>query len=287
MRKKFMFIALGMGGLLCALLLGVGLKLSADVKHKLEQSLNRLATNIHAKPFKCYGFKNIICQSAGIAKQTGDIKVALEEVKTNALRFKLDVPTIYAKEAWQPTSAHCLLDLSLKDTLIGQNACALKNSKAAYEFSLNARFKEGDKPVSLKNLLGKDSPTKDLEVLVERLGFKVSSKDMRSLLYPLLQKSGDIKNPHFDPQAYDKALKEIARSFKGTILVGLLVAGLQDEVVKAQDLSQKFLDFANNKSDHVSFELVNKNAPFKRWTDLKNFKEIWAYLPHFSLKVLP
>ncbi|BCZ19863.1 hypothetical protein NHP190012_15050 [Helicobacter sp. NHP19-012] len=287
MRKKFMFILLGMGGLLCVLLLGVGLKLSGDVKRKLEQSLNRLATNIHAKPFKCSGFKNIVCQSTGVLGQTGTIKVALEEVKTNALRFKLDVPTIHTKEAWQPTNAHCLLDLSLKDTLIGQNACHLKNAKATYEFFLNARFKEGNKPVSLKNLLGKDSPTKDLEVLVERLGFRASSKDMRSLLYPVLQKSGDIKDPHFDAHAYDKALKEIARSFKGTILVGLLVAGLQDEVAKANDLSQKFLDFANNKRDSVGFELVSKNAPFKRWQDLRNFKEIWAYLPHFSLKVLP
>ncbi|CRF45686.1 hypothetical protein [Helicobacter heilmannii] len=287
MRKKFIFILLGMGGLLCVVLLGVGLKLSGDVKRKLEQSLNRLAVNIHAKPFKCHGFKNIVCQSVGVAGHTGAIQVALEEVKANALRFKLDIPTIHAKQAWQPTSAHCLLDLSLKDTLIGQNACELKNLKATYEFSLSARFKEGNKPVSLKNLLGKDAPTKDLEVLVERLGFKVSSKDMRSLLYPLLQKSGDINNPHFDTHAYDKALKEIARSFKGTILVGLLVAGLQDEVAKANDLSQKFLDFANNKRDSVGFELLNKNAPFMRWTDLRNFKEIWAYLPHFSLKVLP
>ncbi|BEG56692.1 hypothetical protein NHP21005_03800 [Helicobacter sp. NHP21005] len=287
MRKKLVFIALGMGGLLCAVLLGVGLKLSADVKHKLEQSLDRLAKNIHAKPFKCHGFKNIECQSAGIPNQTGLIRVALEEVKANALRFKLDVPNIHTKEAWQPTQAHCLLDLSLKDTLIGQNSCQLLNSKAAYQLSLNARFKEGNKPVSLKNLLGKESPTKDLEVLVDQVGVKVSSKDMRSLLYPILQKSGDIKNPRFDAQAYNKALKEIARSFKGTILVGLLVAGLQDEVAKAQDLSQKFLDFANNKRESVGFELVNKNAPFKRWQDLRQPKELWALLPHFSLKVLP
>ncbi|WP_281747449.1 hypothetical protein [Helicobacter suis] len=287
MSKKIVVILLGVGGLLAVLLFGVGLKLSIVFKHILEESLNNLAKHIHAMPFTCKGFKNIVCESAGIHGQTGAISLTLAEVKTNALQFKLDIPKLYATKTWMPTSAGCLLDLSLQDTLVEHNTCHLKGQQISYHLLLDARLKDGDKPLNLKNLLGSQAQTQNVKILVEKLGVKTYSKDFRSVLYPLLQKTGDIHTSHFDAQAYNKALEEVVRSFKGTVLVGLLVAGLQGEAQAAQELSNQLLAFAQNKRDHVSFELVNKNAPFIPLLDFIHGKNLLNYLPHFSIKVLP
>lgn len=282
-----MAIFLGIGAVLVVLLLGVGLKLSSDIKAKLEESLNIIAQRIHAQPFVCKGFRKIVCTSPGISKQIETIKVELAQIKSNALEFHVDLPKIHALKPWVPQNAACVVDLSLKGVLLGHSTCHLNAHKLVYQVSLNARLKDAHQPLHLKNLLGTQAQTKDLEVLVEELGIKLSSGDFRSILYPLLQQSGDIQTKNFDAQAYNKALDQINKSFQGTIIVMLLVAGLQDEVGKAQELSKKFLAFAKNQSNHVGFSLMSRDQKFRRLEDLIHSKDFWEYLPHFSLKVLP
>ncbi len=287
MSRKIMAIFLGIGAFLVVVLLGVGLKLSSDIKDKLEESLNIIAKRIHATPFTCTGFKNITCTSAGISDKIEGIHVRLAPVKSNALQFHIDLPKIHASKPWMPQSANCVVDLSLKEVLLGQNMCHFKSPNLTYQVSLNARLKDSHQPINLSNLLGSQVQTKDLEVLVEKLGVKLQSKDFRTILYPILQQSGDIQNKEFDAQAYDKALNQINTSFQGTTMVMLLMAGLQDEVSKVQELSKNFLAFAKNERDHVGVELISKDQTYKRLEDLINSKDYWEYLPHFTLKVLP
>ncbi|CAM2814037.1 hypothetical protein [Helicobacter felis] len=268
------------GALLVVGLLGVGLKLSHDIKKTLQDSLNHLGAHIHAAPFECSGFKHIECVSAGVKNpDLGPIVVQLAQVKNDGLEFELDIKQIQSAKKWTPKSAHCTLTLQLKDqTLHTQSQCQAPG-ELGYALGLKARLKDPQKPLNLKSLL-QTNDLKALQAHVETLDVDLKSKDFKAILLPLLQESGDLK----DPKDYQKALADIQKSFQGIVIVGLMVAGLQEEVTHAQDLIKAFNAFAKNEKDHFGFTLHNKDPHFKSLDSLDN---PWEFLPHLSLKVHP
>ncbi len=268
------------GALLVAGLLGVGLKLSHDIKKTLQESLNHLAPHIHAAPFECSGFKHIKCVSAGVKEPNlGPIMVRLSEVKSHGLEFQLDLAHIKMSKAWIPQSVHCTINLQLvKEELSTQSHCKAPG-ELEYALSLDARLKDPKRPLNLKTLL-QTNDLKALQAHIETLDVDLTSQNFKAVLLPLLQESGDLK----DPKDYNKALAEIQKSFQGVVIVGLMVAGLQEEVTHAQELFKAFNTFATNKSDHFGFTVRNKDSAFK---PLEAFNSPWEFLPHLSLKVHP
>ncbi len=275
-----MRVFLIVGALLAVALLGVGLKLSHDIKKTLQESLNHLAPHIHTAPFTCTGFKRIKCVSAGVQKPSlGPIVVRLIEVKSHGLQFQLDIEHIHSARTYAPTSARCKIYLQLQDQVLNTQSQCQAPGNIHYTLGAKARLKDPKKPLNLKALL-QTNDLKSLQAHVETLDVDLKSKDFKAILLPLLQESGDLK----DPKDYDKALAQIQKSFQGVVVVGLMVAGLQEEVMHAQELIKAFNAFATNKSDHFGFTLHNKDSAFK---PLEAFNSPWEFLPHLSLKVHP
>ncbi|WP_235852468.1 hypothetical protein [Helicobacter vulpis] len=275
-----MRVFLIVGALLAMALLGVGLKLSHDIKKILQESLNHLAPHIHAAPFECSGFKHIKCVSAGVKEPNlGPIVVRLSEVKSHGLEFQLDLAHIKIPKRWAPKSAHCTITLQLENaTLLTQSHCKAPG-ELEYALGLDARLKDPKRPLNLKALL-QTNDLKSLQAHVETLDIDLKSQNFKAVLLPFLQESGDLK----DPKDYDKALAQLQKSFQGVVIVGLMIAGLQEEVTHAQELLKTFNAFATNKSDHFGFTVRNKDSAFK---PLEAFNSPWEFLPHLSLKVHP
>ncbi|WP_104758072.1 hypothetical protein [Helicobacter salomonis] len=280
MGRKLLRIAVIAGALLAVGLLGVGLKLSHDIKKTLQESLNHLAPHIHAAPFECSGFKHIRCVSEGVKNPSlGPLIVRLSEVKSHGLEFSLDVEHIHSTQRWAPKSAHCTIALQLKnEELFTQSHCKAPGN-LRYTLGLKARLKDPQKPLNLKSLL-QTNDLKALQAHVETLDVDLNSKDFKAILLPLLKESGDLK----DPKDYNKALADIQKSFQGVVIVGLMVAGLQEEVTHAQELIKAFNAFAKNERDHFGFTLHNKDPNFKA---LDSFNNPWEFLPHLRLQVHP
>ncbi|WP_233704339.1 hypothetical protein [Helicobacter cynogastricus] len=278
--KKLVRITLIVGALLVVGLLGVGLKLSHDIKQTLQDSLNHLAPHIHAAPFECSGFKHIECVSAGVQEsKLGPLVVQLAQVKSDGLEFTLDIKHIHNPKKWTPKSAHCTIHLQLKDQVLNTQSQCQAPGELNYNLGLIARLKDPTKPLNLKALLQTNN-LKALQVHVNTLNVDLKSKDFKAILLPLLQESGDLK----DPKDYDKALEQIQKSFQGVVIVGLMVAGLQEEVAHAQELIKSFNAFARGQKDHFGFSVHNQDSAFK---PLDAFNNPWEFLPHLSLKVHP